>query len=105
MLHGLHGVSGKSPKDEAEFCQVPPVVAVLVKQLLLPLLEQLDGLLALPLQVLDEDLEVLVRVQQVQLVLQITPLKSAKYLQIKKSKMFLLRVFKCEAIALLCDSW
>ena len=71
MLHGLHGVSGKSPKDEAEFCQVPPVVAVLVKQLLLPLLEQLDGLLALPLQVLDEDLEVLVRVQQVQLVLQI----------------------------------
>ena len=71
MLHGLHCVSGKSPKDEAEFCQVPPVVAVLVKQLLLPLLEQLDGLLALPLQVLDEDLEVLVRVQQVQLVLQI----------------------------------
>ena len=70
MLHGLHGVSGKSPKDEAEFCQVPPVVAVLVKQLLLPLLEQLDGLLALPLQVLDEDFEVLVRVQQVQLVLQ-----------------------------------
>ena len=71
MLHGLHGLSGKSPKDEAEFCQVPPVVAVLVKQLLLPLLEQLDGLLALPLQVLDEDFEVLVRVQQVQLVLQI----------------------------------
>ena len=76
MLHGLHGVSGKSPKDEAEFCQVPPVVAVLVKQLLLPLLEQLDGLLALPLQVLDEDLEVLVRVQQVQLVLQTMPLKT-----------------------------
>ena len=46
-------------------------MAVLVKQLLLPLLEQLDRLLALLLQVLNEDLEVLVRVQQVQLVLQV----------------------------------
>ena len=52
-------------------------MAVLVKQLLLPLLEQLDRLLALLLQVLDEDLEVLVRVQQVQLVLQVMSLKSA----------------------------
>ena len=34
------------------------------------LLEQLDGLLALPLQVLDEDLEVFITVQHVQLVLQ-----------------------------------
>ena len=46
-------------------------MAVLIEQLLLPLLEQLDGLLALLLQVLNEDLEVLIRVQQVQLVLQI----------------------------------
>ena len=65
------------PKDEAEFCEVSPVMAVLVKQLLLPLLEQLDRLLALLLQVLDEDLEVLIRVQQVQLVLQVMSLKSA----------------------------
>ena len=67
----LNGYKDESPKDEAEFCEVSPVVAVLVKQLLLPLLEQLDRLLALLLQVLDEDLEVLVRVQQVQLVLQV----------------------------------
>ena len=44
-------------------------MAFLVKQLLLPLLEQLDGLLALPLQVLDEDLEVLDGVEGGQLVL------------------------------------
>ena len=49
-------------EDQAELGQVAAVVRVLIKQLLLPLLEQLDGLLALPLQVLDEDLEVLVRV-------------------------------------------
>ena len=47
-------------------------MAVLIEQLLLPLLEQLDGLLALLLQVLNEDLEVLIRVQEVQLVLEIT---------------------------------
>ena len=56
----LNGYKDESPKDEAEFCEVSPVVAVLVKQLLLPLLEQLDRLLALLLQVLNEDLEVLV---------------------------------------------
>ena len=49
-------------------------MAVLIEQLLLPLLEQLDGLLALLLQVLNEDLEVLIRVQEVQLVLEITHL-------------------------------
>ena len=69
-------IRDKSPKDEAELGEVPPVVAVLVKQLLLPLLEQLDRLLALLLQVLNEDLEVFVRVQQVQLVLQVMPLKT-----------------------------
>ena len=69
-------IRDQSPKDEAEFCEVSPVMAVLVKQLLLPLLEQLDRLLALLLQVLNEDLEVLVRVQQVQLVLQTMPLKT-----------------------------
>ena len=47
-------------------------MAVLIEQLLLSLLEQLDGLLALLLQVLNEDLEVLIRVQEVQLVLEIT---------------------------------
>ena len=62
----------RSPKDEAEFCEVSSVMAVLIEQLLLSLLEQLDGLLALLLQVLNEDLEVLIRVQQVQLVLEIT---------------------------------
>ena len=66
----------RSPKDEAEFCEVSSVMAVLIEQLLLSLLEQLDGLLALLLQVLNEDLEVLVRVQQVQLVLQTMPLKT-----------------------------
>ena len=62
----------RSPKDEAEFCEVSSVMAVLIEQLLLSLLEQLDGLLALLLQVLNEDLEVLIRVQEVQLVLEIT---------------------------------
>ena len=62
----------RSPKDEAEFCEVSSVMAVLIEQLLLPLLEQLDGLLALLLQILNEDLEVLIRVQEVQLVLEIT---------------------------------
>ena len=62
----------RSPKDEAEFCEVSSVMAVLIEQLLFPLLEQLDGLLALLLQVLNEDLEVLIRVQEVQLVLEIT---------------------------------
>ena len=76
LLHVLYGYKDESPKDEAEFGEVPPVVAVLVKQLLLPLLEQLDRLLALLLQVLNEDLEVFVRVQQVQLVLQVMPLKT-----------------------------
>ena len=56
-------------EDQAELGQVAAVVRVLVKQLLLPLLEQLDGLLALPLQVLYEDLEVFITVQHVQLVL------------------------------------
>ena len=65
----LNGYQDESPKDEAEFCQVPPVVAVLVKQLLLPLLEQLDGLLTLTLEVLDENFEILVGVEQVELVL------------------------------------
>ena len=64
----------RSPKDEAEFCEVSSVMAVLIEQLLLSLLEQLDGLLALLLQVLNEDLEVLIRVQEVQLVLEITHL-------------------------------
>ena len=58
-------------------------MAVLVKQLLLPLLEQLDRLLALLLQVLNEDLEVLVRVQQVQLVLQVMPLRTMHKLFVK----------------------
>ena len=62
----------RSPKDEAEFCEVSSVMAVLIEQFLLPLLEQLDGLLALLLQVLNEDLEILIRVQEVQLVLEIT---------------------------------
>ena len=65
----------RSPKDEAEFCEVSSVMAVLIEQLLLSLLEQLDGLLALLLQVLNEDLEVLIRVQEVQLVLEITQSK------------------------------
>ena len=64
----------RSPKDEAEFCEVSSVMAVLIEQLLLSLLEQLDSLLALLLQVLNEDLEVLIRVQEVQLVLEITHL-------------------------------
>ena len=63
-------------------------MAVLVKQLLLPLLEQLDRLLALLLQVLNEDLEVLVRVQQVQLVLQVMSLKSAISFPMKKINLY-----------------
>ena len=38
---------------------------ILVEQLLLPLLEELDGLLALPLQVLQEYLEIFIPVQYV----------------------------------------
>ena len=75
----------RSPKDEAEFCEVSSVMAVLIEQLLLSLLEQLDGLLALLLQVLNEDLEVLIRVQQVQLVLQVMHLKSSISFQIKRA--------------------
>ena len=87
-------------------------MAVLVKQLFLPLLEQLDRLLALLLQVLDEDLEVLVRVQQVQLVLQVMTLKTmhksfvkpncwrkCHSLNIEKSHSFF--VVKCWVFALL----
>jgi hypothetical protein len=57
------------PKDQTKLGQVAPVVAVLVKQLLFPLLEQLDRLLALLLQVLNKDFEVFIRVEQIQLVL------------------------------------
>lgn len=56
-------------EDETELGQVAAVVAVLVKHLLLALLEQLDGLLALADEVVDEHAEVLVPVQQVHLVL------------------------------------
>ena len=95
----------RSPKDEAEFCEVPPVMAVLVKQLLLPLLEQLDRLLALLLQVLDEDLEVLVRVQQVQLVLQVMSLKKCHIFPHEKEQfMFCRELSNAEAFALFCHS-
>lgn len=49
-------------EDQAQLGQVAAVVAVLVKHLLLALLEQLDGLLALPDQVVDEYAKVLVAV-------------------------------------------
>ena len=94
---------GHKPKDEAEFCEVSPVMAVLVKQLLLPLLEQLDRLLALLLQVLDEYLEVLVRVQQVQLVLQVMSLKSF-FPHEKGQFMFCRELSNAEAFALFCHS-
>lgn len=56
-------------KHQTQLGEVPPVVRVLVKHLLLALLEQLDGLFALPHQVVDEDVKVLVAVQEVHLVL------------------------------------
>ncbi len=49
-------------EDQTELGQVPPIVGVLVEQALLPLLEQLDGLFALFLQVLDENFEVFVTI-------------------------------------------
>ena len=49
-------------EDQAELGQVAPVVGVLVEQALLPLLEELNGLLALLLQVLDENFEVFITI-------------------------------------------
>lgn len=56
-------------EDKAELGEVPPIVRVLVEHLLLALLEQFDGLLAFPHQIIDEDVEVLVGMEQVHLVL------------------------------------
>lgn len=56
-------------EDQAELGEIAAVVGVLVEHLLLALLEQLDGLLALSHQVVDEHVEVLVGMEQVHLVL------------------------------------
>jgi len=56
-------------EDQAELGEVAPVVGVLVEETLLPLLEELDGLLTLLLQVLNENLEILVAVQDVEFIL------------------------------------
>lgn len=56
-------------EDEAELREVPPIVRVLVEHLHLALFEELDGLLALPHQIVDEDVEVLVGVQDIHLIL------------------------------------
>lgn len=56
-------------EHEAQLCEVPSVVRILVEHLLLALLEQFNCLLALPHQIIDEHAKVLVAVQQVRAVL------------------------------------
>lgn len=56
-------------KHQTKLREIPSIVRVLIEHLHLALFEQLDGLLALSYQIVDEDVEVLVRVQDVHLVL------------------------------------
>ena len=50
-------------KDQREFGQVTSVDACLIKHLLLALLEEFDGLLALLVQIFHEDTKIVIFVQ------------------------------------------
>jgi len=71
-------------EDQAELGEIPAVVGVLVEHLLLALLEELDGLLALSHQVVDEHVEVLVGMEQVHLVLVLRVDQSQSLIRIRQ---------------------
>jgi len=71
-------------EDQAELGEIPAIVGVLVEHLLLALLEELDGLLALSHQVVDEHVEVLVGMEQVHLVLVLRVDQSQSLIRIRQ---------------------
>jgi len=71
-------------EDQAELGEIPAVVGVLIEHLLLALLEELDGLLALSHQVVDEHVEVLVGMEQVHLVLVLRVDQSQSLIRIRQ---------------------